>query len=125
MSEAAYCDLVGVLHRGRVLTVVAEGLRRQAFGGEALDITLSPPVKAALVGEIARISKADTYQHLGGNRFRLVVSSAGDASPVITSWANQTGNKVEAIDQYLPSFDDVFVELLDRLTPAPTGSADA
>lgn len=116
VTEAAYCDLVGILAEGRLLTVDSpEELRRRAFGGEVVDVTLARPVQATSIEEIAHIAGASSYDRLDPNRIRLVVTSASDVSPKITSWSSQNGNRIESVDQHLPPFDDVFVELIDQL----------
>ena len=120
VGEAAFCDQVGVLANGRLLTVdTPDGLRRQAFGGEVVDISLASPISATDLEEMVRAASAAQSQRIDSNTIRLTVESAGDVAPLLSSWALERGIEIEAIDQFLPPFDDVFVELVSRLAPTP------
>jgi hypothetical protein len=44
------------------------------------------------------------------------VEDAGEASPQVTAWATDAGFEIESVEPYLPAFDDVFVELVNKLT---------
>jgi ABC-2 type transport system ATP-binding protein len=125
VGEAAYCDRVGVLADGRLLAVdTPDGLRRLALGGEVVDMTLTKPIDAVLRDRIGSSLEAIRSERLAPNVVRLVVESAGDTVPRLSAWATEAGLEVESIDQYLPPFDDVFVELVSQLAPEePNGEA--
>jgi ABC-2 type transport system ATP-binding protein len=114
VSEAAYCDLVGVLVQGRLLTVdTPTGLRRRAFGGDVVDVTVSggrlPDLMACIEGldfVIDVLDVADEYA-------RLVVSEASTAVPRLVNWCDEQDVEIDSIEEYLPPFDDVFVKLVD------------
>jgi ABC-2 type transport system ATP-binding protein len=119
VGEAAYCDRVGVLARGRLIAVdTPEGLRRRALGGEVVELTLPAGIRPALLDDMARVAGASRSERLPGGIARLVVSDAGDVIPQLTTWATEQGIEIDAIEQYLPPFDDVFVELIDQLAPS-------
>ena len=45
VGEAAYCDKVGVLAKGRLVALdTPEGLRHRAFGGEPVDLAAAEPI---------------------------------------------------------------------------------
>jgi ABC-2 type transport system ATP-binding protein len=117
VGEAAYCDRVGVLAEGRLIAIdTPEGLRRQAFGGELLDVIFTTPLSADLRDQLRQVSEAAQVQRIGPSAVRLVVSDAGEVSPRVTEWASSTNVEIESIEPYLPPFDDVFVELVSKLT---------
>jgi ABC-2 type transport system ATP-binding protein len=116
VGEAAYCDRVGILAEGRLLTVdTPEGLRRQAMGGEVLDVKFAQPLDLAQTEEMVRLTSATHWDQKGAGEYRLVVKDAGDASPAVGAWATERGLELETAEPYLPPFDDVFVELVGRL----------
>ena len=116
VGEAAYCDRVGVLAEGRLIAVdTPEGLRRQAFGGEVLDVTFSQPLLASQLDQLAEAAQAVRTERIGPSQVRLVVADAGEVSPQVTAWAVETGLEVESVEPFLPAFDDVFVELVSNL----------
>ncbi|HKY47132.1 MAG TPA: ABC transporter ATP-binding protein [Acidimicrobiia bacterium] len=117
VGEAAYCDRVGVLAEGRLIAVdTPEGLRRQAFGGEVLDVVFAQPLLAPQLDQLAEIVSATRVERIGIGEVRLVVADAGEASPQVTAWASEAGVEIESVEPYLPAFDDVFVELITKLT---------
>lgn len=125
VGEAAYCDLVGVLAEGRLLAVdTPEGLQRLALGGEVLDITFAAVVGAETIEQMEAAASATRSERLSPARVRLVVDDAGDAAPLLGTWAAEHEIEVESIDQYLPSFDDVFVELVSQLAPSNGETSD-
>jgi ABC-2 type transport system ATP-binding protein len=120
VGEAAYCDRVGVLAEGRLIAVdTPEGLRRQAYGGELLDVDFTAQLSGAQGDELGRAAEATHMERIGAQSIRLVVPDAGEASPRVSDWAAGEGLEIESIEPYLPPFDDVFVELVGRLTRAP------
>ncbi len=118
VGEAVYCDRVGVLADGRLIAVdTPEGLRRRALGGEVVELTMAAGVNLAVLEEMARVAGASRSERLPGGIARLVVDDAGDVIPQLTTWAAAQGVEIDSIEQYLPPFDDVFVELINELTP--------
>jgi ABC-2 type transport system ATP-binding protein len=119
VGEAAYCDRVGVLAEGRLVAVdTPDGLRRQAFGGDVVDVSMASPISAVDLEEMTRTVGASRSKRLDLTSVRLTVENAGDAAPLLSSWALEKGIEVETVDEYRPAFDDVFVELVSRLAPA-------
>lgn len=115
VGEAAYCDLVGVMIQGRLLLLEPpDGLRRQAYGGEMVDLHTQERLTykqlnmlrllPIITGKVERID-----EH---NGIRLVVERAKIAIPILMEWCQQEAVAVESIEERLPPFDDVFVELV-------------
>jgi ABC-2 type transport system ATP-binding protein len=115
VGEAAYCDLVGVMANGRLLMVeTPDGLRRRAFGGEVVDLHTKERLIYKDLRQLrklpfvqAKIKRLDDKDGL-----RLVVDEASTAIPALLDWCHQEYVTVETIEEYLPPFDDVFVELV-------------
>ena len=115
VGEAAHCDLVAVLSRGRVLLVdTPEGLRRRAYGGDLVDIHfVEQPDNGDLVA-LEQLTGGSTPTWLSPRRVRLVVDDAATTTARVTKWADDRGLELTKTEPYLPSFDDVFVELVTR-----------
>ena len=116
VGEAAYCDYVGVMVQGRLLMVeTPDGLRRQAFGGAVVDLYTQERLvykdlrqlrKLPFVtGRLKRVEEDSTG-------IRIVVNEASTAIPALLEWCQAEHLTVESIEEYLPPFDDVFVELV-------------
>ena len=114
VSEAAYCDLVGVLANGRLSTVdTPHGLRHQAFGGDLVEIRAATDIAYDHLLFLGRqpFVRANV-ERLDNRRVRLVVDEAATAIPALLDRCREQGLEIESIEEYLPPFDDVFVELV-------------
>jgi ABC-2 type transport system ATP-binding protein len=118
VGEAAYCDLVGVMHEGRLLMVeTPDGLRKYAFGGEVVGIRATEGIRFELRrqledlpftrGKVKAISEQDV---------EIIVDEASTAIPLLVEWAQAKRLTVETIEEKSPPFDDVFVRIIERET---------
>lgn len=129
VGEAAYCDKIGVLRRGRLLTVdTPEGLRRQAYGGEVIDLTVADRIEQDLITEVQQLEYVGHAQRtrVDGKGMRITVDDADPVIPQLQRWLDDRGVPVESVDRFLPPFDDVFVKLVEAEGPSElTGLTDA
>ena len=118
VGEAAYCDYVGVLAKGRLLMVeTPEGLRRKAFGGEVIDLVATERITYAHLTQLKHLPDVQPQTtRTGEASVRLIVDDASTAMPLIVKWCEENNLTIETIDEYLPPFDDVFVELIEGET---------
>lgn len=115
VGEAAYCDYVGVMARGRLLMVeTPEGLRRRAFGGEVVDLHTKERLTFKDRKSLRQLPfvTGKIKLHENDNGVRIVVDEASRAIPALLEWCQEEYLPVESIEEYLPPFDDVFVELV-------------
>jgi len=114
VGEAAYCDYVGVMSRGRILTVdTPEGLRRQAMGGAIILMQLNQPLPMEdwlSLQELKVVSRG--VSPVGNNTWRVVVDDASLALPELMAWAQTRNVEVVSMREDQPSFDDVFVQFI-------------
>jgi len=116
VGEAAYCDRVGVLSRGRLIAIdTPEGLRRQAMGGEVLDVRFESALTSEQISRLVEAARATRWEARGPGEYRLVVEDAGDVAADLSQWATANSLVVESVEPFQPPFDDVFVELVTRL----------
>ena len=116
VTEASYCDRVAVLTDGRVLAVdTPDGLRKRAFGGELLDVETPHPLPGEALDELLRLEGVfDARARDRGRRLhRLVVADATDIAPVVRQRLRDRRVQIDDISQHMPSFDDVFVALVE------------
>lgn len=124
VTEAEYCDRVGLIHEGRLIANgTPDELRRLAFGGQMLRLTTSvlnynllariEALPLVVNGSIERVSR-DTAQ--------LAVEDAGTAIPQILRTLDEAGVPMEAvrISEENAPFDDVFVRLINQDREATT-----
>ena len=116
VSEAAYCDLVGVISDGQLMTVdTPKGLRYNAFGGDVVDLHTAEPLDFNLKYRLQRLPFVrGEVERTGERGVRMVVDEASTDIPKIIEWTNERNIAVESVEEYLPGFDDVFVELIGK-----------
>jgi ABC-2 type transport system ATP-binding protein len=116
VGEAAYCDYVAVLVNGRVLTFdTPDGLRTSAYGGEMIDVVFARRPDRETVTSLEEAVAGEQLKWLDGRTIRLLIDDAGAAGPKINTWGQNRGVELLETEPYIPSFDDVFVDLVDRL----------
>jgi ABC-2 type transport system ATP-binding protein len=114
VSEADNCDLVGVQNNGKLLLVdTPQGVRHHAYGGEMVDFRTTEPFAFQAEAQLRSLPfvHAETVR-TGSNSMRLIVDEAGTATPELMNWAQQQNIQVQSVEEYMPSFEDVFVELV-------------
>jgi ABC-2 type transport system ATP-binding protein len=105
VSEADNCDLVGVQNNGKLLLVdTPRGIRHHAYGGDMVDFLTTLPFDSKAEAMLRSLSfvRAKTVR-VDSNNMRIIVDHASTAIPELMRWAQQ---------QNVPSFEDVFVELV-------------
>jgi ABC-2 type transport system ATP-binding protein len=114
VSEADNCDLVGVQNNGKLLLVdTPQGIRHHAYGGDIVDFrtTLAFDLQSEAMLRSLPFVRAKTVR-TGANSMRIIVDQTGTAIPGLMAWAQQQNIAVEAVDENMPTFEDVFVELV-------------
>ena len=115
IDEADYCDRVAVLQAGRLLALgTPAALRRQAFGGDVLELR-SSDLTARSVRGLRRLPVVREVEQQGLDTLRLVVEAARRAIPQLIAELARHGVSVESVSELRPSFDEVFL----RLTGGP------
>ena len=114
VGEAAYCDLVGVINEGQLAILDTPPLLRyRAFGGDLVDLHTAERLDYKTLQEIRSLPFVLSYvQQADNNSVRLVVKEAKTDIASLLDWARENALQIESIEEYLPPFDDVFVELV-------------
>lgn len=114
VTEADYCDVVAILHRGRLLVWgTPEEIRQHVMGGEAIDVTL-PEINSTTLQLLRRLPNLKKTQVLGSDKVRLIFDNAGQALQETVAFLQQNDLTATSIEPYRPSFDEIFIELLGR-----------
>jgi ABC-2 type transport system ATP-binding protein len=118
VSEAAYCDLVGIMIEGNLLAVdTPEGLRRRAMGGEVVVMKTQDYLATthmAMIDQLPFVKGKTTRTE--ENEVHIVVDDAGTAIPELMEWCADHRLEVDSIQAYQVPFDDVFVALIEKLS---------
>jgi ABC-2 type transport system ATP-binding protein len=107
MAEADFlCDRIGIMDRGKLVTVGAPSELKSTVGGEVLTISSPSPgclEKIQMLGY--RAMAQPTNHHLD-----LLVSSGESVIPPLLESLKGAGIEVESVSLKKPSLDDVFLK---------------
>lgn len=119
VGEAEECDQVALIADGRLIALAApDELRRQALGGEVLEIETSAIFDGRSIAQLPSVS---TVRQPGPRQLWVITDNVGAATPEIVEAVAAAGGEVVSAREYRPSFDEVFAELVHR--QASTGAA--
>ncbi len=113
VTETSYCDLVGIMNEGHLLALDSPtGLRHRVLGGDVVDLRTRGPISYQQEGMLGRLPFLKRPpRRMTDDHLRLTVEDAGTAMPEIIARCKESNMDVESIEEYVPPFDDVFVEL--------------
>ncbi len=119
VSEADNCDLVGIMNKGKLLHVdTPQGMRQKAYGGNLVEFRTAQPFdyKSEFLLRSLPFVRSKTAR-TGSHNMRIVVDQASTATPELVQWAHQKNIELESVVEFVPSFEDVFVELVRQEGP--------
>lgn len=116
VTEAGYCDIVAILVDGRVLTAAPpEELRREAFGGRMVEFGFSRPLSTAEADDVSTLDTIISVDRgAEPSTLRATVTDQETAEREVAGWAADNDVELTEAAQTQPSFDEVFVELVER-----------
>jgi ABC-2 type transport system ATP-binding protein len=121
VSEAEYCDRVALITDGELVALdTPDVLRQMVFGGDVLEITADRAVGPDLLANVAGVK--NVRQH-GPLTLTATVSDAGALTPRIVESMGRAGVGVVGIEEYQPTFDEVFTELVGQRRAVRNGDA--
>jgi ABC-2 type transport system ATP-binding protein len=113
VTEAEYCDRVAVLKDGRLLILgTPDELRRTAIDGEVVQVS-GPDLDRHAVRAIRAVDGVRRIRRVDDDRLEVTVADADQATPIILERLRAADVGVDAVEEHHPSFDDVFVRLME------------
>jgi ABC-2 type transport system ATP-binding protein len=113
VTESEHCDEILVLSDGqRVAIGSPEEVRRLAMGGEVVNVA-GPDLDRRAVIAIRELPGVQKVSWSGNDRLRVIVEDAGQAVPDLIEALRGADVEVTEVSEEHPSFDDVFVQLMD------------
>ncbi|HEX9988606.1 MAG TPA: ABC transporter ATP-binding protein [Chloroflexia bacterium] len=114
VGESEYCDRVGVIRKGRIIALDAPiEMRRKTFGGDIIHI-MSNDLTPGVVLSLMQKDPVKDVRAISRSEIRVYVEEAGPAIPMLLDVLNSHNCTVSRIEEYRPSFDEVFIELMRR-----------
>jgi ABC-2 type transport system ATP-binding protein len=116
VGEAGECDVVGLLSDGELLLLdTPANLRRAAFAGDVVDVTLTrDPTDAELRKIAASDFVAGDIERLQTGQIRLIVDNAERASREINGALDPLGLETRDVREHVVDYDEAFVRVVER-----------
>jgi ABC-2 type transport system ATP-binding protein len=112
VGESENCDVVALIAEGRLIAMAPPNeLRRQAMGGDIIEIETAEMFDGSQLADLAIIREARQY---GPRHLRAVVDDAGAAIPDVVAAIESRGGEVTNAREERPTFDEVFARLVER-----------
>jgi ABC-2 type transport system ATP-binding protein len=119
VGEAAYCDQVAIMRKGRLVTVdTPKGLQRQAMDGEVIHLQVEKSQLAACMRFVEDLPQVSKVEHVPGEADGLYVyvEDAGRELPTLLATLREQRNITPRVaEPYMPAFDEVFVRLIQKV----------
>jgi len=118
VGEAAYCDQVAVMRKGRLITVdTPKGLQRQAMDGEVIHLQVEESQLVAcmrFLEDLPQVTKAERVDGEADGMYIYVEDAGKELPNLLTILRDQRGITPKNAEPYLPAFDEVFVRLIQK-----------
>ncbi len=116
VGEAAYCDQVAVMSKGRLITMdTPTGLQHQAMGGEVIHLQVEASRLAQcrhLVDDLPQVRDVQLVDQEPDGLY-VFVDDAGQQLPIVLSLLGEQLDLTPRVaEPYTPPFDEVFVRLI-------------
>ncbi len=114
VGEAAFCDYVGVLAGGQLVALdTPDGLRQQAFGGDIVNLITEDSLRMSDLRALQDLPFVRReLDYISATQLRITVDEAATDISSLLNWFSERDIEVQSIEEYVPPFDDVFVELV-------------
>ena len=115
VGEAAYCDLVGVMYGGRLLTIkTPDELRKKAYGGDVIGIKTNEEMRFEHRQQLESLPFVrGKTKIVSDQEIEVIVNDADTAISLLLEWSQAQKLTVAMMEQKSPSFDDVFIRLIE------------
>lgn len=115
VGEAAFCDLVGVMYEGRLLMIeTPDGLRRKAYGGDLIGIRTNEEIRYEHRHQLENLPFVHgKVRMINDQEVEVIVENADIAVALLLEWCQAQNLTVAMLEQQSPSFDDVFIRIIE------------
>jgi ABC-2 type transport system ATP-binding protein len=116
VGEAAFCDLVGVMYGGKLLMIeTPDGLRRKAYGGDMIGIRTNEELRFEHRQQLESLPFVrGKTKIISDQEIEVIVDDAKTAVATLLEWSQAQKLTVAMMEQKSPSFDDVFIRLIEK-----------
>jgi ABC-2 type transport system ATP-binding protein len=122
VGDAEECDEIALIAGGRLVALATpEQLRRDALGGEVVEIETAQPFDATTLESVPMVR---SVRQPGARNIWVITENAGAATPALVAAVRAAGGELVNAREYRPSFDEVFAELVNRQEAADAAAGE-
>jgi len=121
MDEADYCNTIGLMYQGKLVSVSSPDTAKEGLRGTLLEVTCAQPGEAE---EQLRMVPGVLNAAVHGVRLHITVEHETYAGRVRDALL-QAGNPVSEMQVILPSLEDVFIAIVDEQNKQTEANAEA
>ena len=122
VTEAEEVDRVAVISGGRLIAIDSPaGLRRQALGGELIEVEAAATFDAASLADSPGIRNV---RQTGLRTFQVVVDDAGEAAPTLVEAVDARGGEIASVREFKPTFEEIFQAIVEGHDNAAESGAE-
>ena len=115
VGEAGECDYVGLLSDGELLLLdTPDNLRRAAFAGDVVEVTLAREPTDVDLQKIAALDFVGSLERLGVDAIRIVVDNAEQAISQMREALAAIGIEAREVSEHAVDYDEAFVRVVQR-----------
>ena len=118
VGEAAYCDQVAIMRKGRLVTVdTPKGLQRQAMDGEVIHLQVEQSRVVECLHFLEELPQVSKVEHVPGETdgvYAFVEDAGKELPSLLATLRDQKNITPKVAEPYMPSFDEVFVRLIQK-----------
>jgi ABC-2 type transport system ATP-binding protein len=118
VGEAAHCDIVAVMRKGKLfVSGTPKKLRKQAMGGEIIHLQIETDHVFQVMEFLDNLPKVKKVEQVEGKKDQLFLytSNASKEIPnIINALRENLHITPKKVEPYLPPFDEVFVRLIKQ-----------
>jgi ABC-2 type transport system ATP-binding protein len=118
VGEAAYCDVVAVMRKGKMIKYgTPKKLRKEAMGGEIIHLQIDSQQVFQVMEFLDNLPKVKKVEQVEGKKDQLFVytrSASKEIPNIINALRENLKITPKKVEPYLPPFDEVFVRLIKQ-----------
>lgn len=126
ITEAEYCDSVLLVYEGMIIAAgTPDELRHTATGGDMLDVRLRQPIEPEVADRLRDLPFVVAVEgRQRPDEMRVTVHSLTNDLPLLAAFFDLEAGGQAEMEPYVPSFEDVFVRLVNQARAMQEGTSD-
>lgn len=126
ITEAEYCDNVLLVYEGMIIAAgTPDQLRHTATGGDMLDVRLRQAIEPEVAARLRQLPFVVAVKgRQRPDELRVTVHSLTNDLPLLAAFFDLEAGGQAEMEPYVPSFEDIFVRLVNHARAAQEGTSD-